>query len=219
MIGDCASPDSLERINRLTFQANISIDNLALGPVSRAYKGITPSIIKTGASNFFKNMALPAIFISDILVLDTEQASITAARFFTNTTFGLFGLFDVASKTHDLDIKTNDIGLSLAHYGLYPGQMIQLPLIGPSNIRHSTGIIGSSIIESVALAAVGLTPPVALGYAAWKIIDVRASVDGALKIRDELALDKYTFTNSLWCQNRESQLGLSNSDNWDDWEE
>ena len=88
--------------------------------------------------SFVDNLVEPRIFINDLLQVRLNSAGITFARFLMNTTVGIGGLFDPASK-HNLPRQTGDFGQTLYMYGVGDGPYLVLPFFGPSNLRDGIG--------------------------------------------------------------------------------
>ena len=63
---------------------------------------------------------------------------LTVDRFLINSTLGVLGLVDVASKLGFPDHE-EDYGQTLAVWGVPSGPYIVLPLLGPSTIRDAVG--------------------------------------------------------------------------------
>lgn len=133
--------DPLEPINRRIYYFNYYLDKYLLIPVVNTYEYVTPGFLQKGVSNFFSNLQEINTFINSLLQFEGRKATITLARFSINTTLGLFGLFDVASKL-DLPKEYEDFGLTLAKYGVKDGPYLVLPALGPSNLRDGVGKLG-----------------------------------------------------------------------------
>lgn len=130
--------DPLEPFNRRMYCFNYYADKYVLMPAVHAYEFVTPKIAQKGVSNFFSNLQEINTFVNSLLQFEGRKATITLVRFGINSTLGIFGLFDVASKLH-LPKQYEDFGLTLAKYGVGNGPYLVLPLLGPSNLRDATG--------------------------------------------------------------------------------
>lgn len=130
--------DPLEPLNRRVYYFNYYLDKYILIPAVNTYEYITPEFVQKGVSNFFGNLQEINTFLNSLLQFEGKKATITLARFGINSTFGVLGLFDVASAL-ELPKTYEDFGLTLAKYGIGNGPYLVLPGFGPSNLRDTTG--------------------------------------------------------------------------------
>lgn len=204
--GEGANPrDPIEPVNRVVYQFNDTVDRAVLKPVAQGYRAITPEPVRTGVSNFFGNLADPWIGVNQILQGKFEAGATDLMRFVTNTTFGIVGIFDVASEG-GMAKHNEDFGQTLGVWGLDTGPYLVLPLFGPSNVRDGVG----RFVDSV-----GYMPwrgPKLLGednYVAWRnaltatdLINTRANLLDATNVMEEAALDRYSFVRDAYLQRR-----------------
>lgn len=152
--------DPLEPFNRRIYSFNYYADKYVMIPAVEAYEFIMPKIAQKGVSNFFANLQEINTFINSLLQFEGRKATITLVRFGINTTLGILGLFDVASKLK-LPKQYEDFGLTLAKYGVGNGPYLVLPLLGPSNLRDATGklagIATTSTIDPYSKVGVNVT--------------------------------------------------------------
>lgn len=133
------SDDPLEPFNRAMYTFNDKLDRYFLKPVAKGYRAVVPSPARKGVSNFFSNLREPIVFVNDALQGKFKHAAGDLGRFVTNTTIGIFGLFDVA--THfGLDRHNEDFGQTLGVWGVKEGPYLVLPFFGPSNFRDGIGL-------------------------------------------------------------------------------
>ena len=139
--------DPWEGFNRGMYRFNAGFDRYVFLPAVAAYALVTPDIVENSISNFFNNLFELNNLTNAILQLKPKATVQTTGRILVNTTVGLVGLFDVATKLgiyeHD-----EDIGQTLGHYGVGNGPYMILPILGPSNLRDMTGNIGDSLTFS-----------------------------------------------------------------------
>ena len=129
--------DPGESFNRKIHVANRGLDRIALRPASQVYQ-IIPKPVRAGVSNFASNLKVPGMIFNDIIQLKLLDASSNSARLIMNTTIGIGGIFDPASNL-GLPEKYSDFGETLHVWGVGEGPYIELPLFGPSTIRHTLG--------------------------------------------------------------------------------
>lgn len=139
--------DPWEGFNRGMYTFNAGFDEYVLLPVVRAYETITPNFIEDRVSNFFSNISDIRNLLNAVLQLKGEQSAQTFARLVYNTTFGIVGLWDPATAM-GLPQQREDFGLTLGYYGVGPGPFLVLPLLGPSNLRDTTGLVTDSLAFS-----------------------------------------------------------------------
>jgi phospholipid-binding lipoprotein MlaA len=130
--------DPAEPTNRAIFEGNQWVDRNALQPVARGYQAYVPGDVRDSLHNFSSNLKGPVILVNDVLQGNVSRAWNTTQRFVVNTTVGGAGLFDVASDW-DLPAHEADFGQTLGVWGVGPGPAVQLPLLGPSNLRDTVG--------------------------------------------------------------------------------
>ncbi len=141
-----AAPDPWQGMNRAIYTFNAKFDRAVFLPVIRGYEFVTPEIARTGVSNFFSNLGEIRNFINAVLQLKLEKAAHTASRFVWNSTLGIAGLIDVASGM-ELPQRKEDFGQTLGHYGVGTGPYLVLPILGPSNLRDTAGLVTDTAID------------------------------------------------------------------------
>lgn len=132
--------DPIEGFNRGVYRFNAGFDKYVFLPVVGAYEAILPDFVEDRISNFFNNIFEITNFTNALLQLKPEATGGTLVRFVVNSTVGLLGLFDVAEKMGIYEYE-EDFGQTLGHYGVSSGPYIVLPILGPSNLRDTTGVV------------------------------------------------------------------------------
>lgn len=130
--------DPWEPFNRRMFAFNEGVDKALLEPIARGYRAVTPRIARTGLSNLLANLGAPATFANELLQGEVGRAGNTAARFTVNTTVGVVGLWDPATRL-GLSATKEDFGQTLGRWGVASGPYLFLPLRGPSTLRDTAG--------------------------------------------------------------------------------
>lgn len=131
--------DPLEQWNRRVYHFNYRFDQWVFLPVVKGYTKVTPHFLRKGVSNFFSNLGEIPTLVNSMLQLKGHRAMETTARILFNTTFGLAGVWDPATKM-GLAKNNEDFGQTLGYYGVPHGPYLMLPLLGPSNVRDTGGI-------------------------------------------------------------------------------
>ncbi|MDY0249871.1 MAG: VacJ family lipoprotein [Pseudomonas sp.] len=132
--------DPLEQWNRRVYHFNYRFDQWVFLPIVNGYTKVTPHFVRTGVSNFFSNLGEIPTLINSTLQLKGQRSMETTARILFNTTFGLAGVWDPATKM-GLTKNNEDFGQTLGYYGVPHGPYLMLPLLGPSNARDTGGIV------------------------------------------------------------------------------
>lgn len=132
--------DPWEGFNRAMFGVHRAVDNAVLEPVARGYRAVTPRPVRTGVTNFLRNLRGPVILANDVLQGEFKRAGTTAGRFAINSTIGVVGLFDPASSM-GLERHDEDFGQTLGVWGVPSGPYLFIPLLGPTTIRDGGGRI------------------------------------------------------------------------------
>jgi phospholipid-binding lipoprotein MlaA len=141
--------DPLEPVNRFMFGVNDVVYFWVLKPVLRAYVYAVSPEARTGIRNFFHNLATPARLVNCILQGKNAEADIELQRFAINTVAGALGLGDPARERWGLKPVEEDLGQTLAVYGLGDGIYLVWPLLGPSTLRDSVGMVGDAFLDPV----------------------------------------------------------------------
>jgi len=128
--------DPWESWNRGVYKVNDKLDRAVAKPVARGYVRVVPQPIRTGVSNFFSNLRMPTTLINDMLQGKFSAAGTDLGRLLLNTTVGLGGILDPATSA-GLDHNHEDFGLTFGHWGVHAGPFVELPILGPSDLRDA----------------------------------------------------------------------------------
>lgn len=194
--------DPYESFNRKVYQFNSDFDKALGKPVAQAYVRYIPGGVRTSVSNFFSNLWEPSSMLNALLQGKVSKAVSTATRFFLNSTVGVLGLFDVASKLGVME-QEEDLGQTLAVWGIADGPYLMMPFLGPTNVRDFTGLVTEWYTTDLV--------PILFEDEAWvaivglRLLDSRASVLG-LDETLELQIDPYIFLREGYRQSRMTQI-------------
>ena len=134
--------DPYESFNRAIFDFNMTFNDVIGQPVAKGYKIVFPQPVRTGINNFFNNLSDPLSSLNSFLQGNVEDGLSSFMRFAINSTFGLFGLLDIATPA-GLEKINEDFGQTLFKWGVWKeSNYIVLPFLGPYTTR---GLIGSSV--------------------------------------------------------------------------
>ncbi len=194
--------DPFEPVNRKVYQFNYSIDKAITKPIAKTYSKYTPSVVRQGVRNFFKNLGMISTTLNNIFQLKLHKTPDDILRFTLNTTVGVGGLFDVASR---LGIPKNneDFGQTLGHWGVSPGPYLMIPFIGPHTLRDALGRPLDIVANPV--SSLINDPSVTYPLAALQITDTRARLLTVTEIVDQ-QFDPYMFIRDNYLKRREALI-------------
>jgi phospholipid-binding lipoprotein MlaA len=216
----CATPqaarhndlrDPWEGWNRGTQSFNDGLDDYLMKPLAQGYQYIAPSFVDRGVTNFFSNVDDIGVTINDFLQLKYKQGGMDASRFLVNTTVGVAGFIDVASKLN-LPKHNEDFDQTLGTWGVPSGPYLVLPLFGPSTPRGVGGLVGDTATNPLSYLGAG----VGAGTYGLRMTDFRADNLSATKIADEASVDRYEFIRNAYFQQRNYLLHDGNPPEEDD---
>ncbi|MDA5195061.1 MlaA family lipoprotein [Govanella unica] len=194
--------DPLEPLNRATFDFNMTMDRFLLKPVSDAYRWVVPSPIRRGISNVLDNLQSPLIFANDLLQGEFDRGGVTLARFITNSTVGVAGIFDPAAKW-GLEKHKEDLGETFAVWGVGEGFYLVLPFFGPSNPRDALGVTAEFFGDPVSLLLENNNlKEVSYARTGLEVVDFRLRYDENIKALKRTEGDLYVLMRTAYRQNR-----------------
>ena len=203
--------DPMEGWNRGVQNFNDRLDDYVMKPIATGYKKVTPTPVDKGITNFYNNVEDVTVIGNDLLQFKMKQTGQDIGRLLVNSTVGLAGFVDVASKMN-LPKHNEDFDQTLAKWGVPSGPYVVLPMMGPSTPRGIFGIAGD-----VASNPINWINPMAgyawgsgwraidwaiLGSGALRMTDQRADLLSASKIMDEASVDRYEFIRNAYFQQR-----------------
>ncbi len=206
-LGGCASPhhnpkDPFESFNRGMYRFNDAVDKSVLKPAAHGYNAIMPSAAKTAVTNFFSNLDDVTVTLNDLLQFKIVQGITDFERVLFNSTFGIFGLIDVATSM-GLEKHNEDFGQTLGYWGIRSGPYLVLPFFGPSSVRDGIGLYADS--QTSMLKEVEHIPTRNQMYA-LNTVSTRANLLDEEKIVDEASIDPYSFRRDAYLQHRQSRV-------------
>ena len=193
--------DPAEPVNRAVFGANQFIDRNALKPVAAGYSTYVPGGVRRSVHNFVGNLGEPAVAVNDLLQGNVSRAWNTTQRFVINSTAGGAGLFDVASDLNRPGHQA-DFGQTLGVWGVGPGPAVQLPLLGPSNVRDSVGTVAGILANPLGFIPGGAITAITATGTGLGVIDGRALLIPTTDGLEQSSLDYYATLRSISTQRR-----------------
>jgi len=188
--------DPWEGFNRAVFRFNMTLDRWILKPVAKGYDAVLPDPVQKGVGNFFDNIGEVGNIANDVFQWKWKQAGNDTGRLLTNSTLGLFGIFDVASKFGLDENDGEDVGQTFEKWGVKSGPYLVLPIFGPSTVREAISMPVDYVLDPVTYV-----DPVEAKYglSATRIVDERADL---LDIEDLASGDLYLFVREAYLQRR-----------------
>ena len=225
--------ECFEKFSRGTLKFNMALDKAIFKPVAKGYRAL-PVPIRKGSSNFVDNLRSLLTLSNNVLQGDIKGAANTAGRFAVNTTVGILGIFDPASKM-GLDKKSReDFGQTLGVWGADTGCYFVLPVLGPTTARDAVGMIGNVFIDPVYQVTHNTETDMVVGndnlqehnyfyYRGADAVDFRSKNIESIESLQNNSIDFYASVKSLYLQNRAQKISnvpIADKEQDDsDWEE
>ncbi len=191
--------DPWESYNRTVDRFNEEVDRYAGIPLAKGYRAVTPEVVDRGVSNFFGNLLDVNSAVNNLLQLKIDRTASDITRVLLNSTVGLLGFFDVASGLN-LPSYKEDFGQTLGYWGVGSGPYFVLPILGPSSVRDTLGLIADVMINPLTLA--NLTATESLVTTSLYYVDKRADLLEAVDLLKDAAIDPYAFMRDSYLQQR-----------------
>jgi phospholipid-binding lipoprotein MlaA len=195
--------DPWESFNDKTFYFNFNLaDHYAIKPAAKVWSRL-PDHLRESLANAFYNLAMPRRFVNKVFQGRLPSAGIELTRFVVNTTVGVAGFFDVASRL-GLEKSDADSGETFAVYGVKPGPYLVLPLLPPLDVRDAFGFAADSFMDPLSWFVTPLGADI--GRAAAQRINERAN---NMKLYDDVedsSLDLYAAVRNGYLQRRRKAI-------------
>ena len=190
--------DPNEQFNRGVLRGN----QVVLDPVANVVKA-APAPVLNRVRDLDDNLQEPRIFANDVLQGRFAAAGITLRRFVFNSTFGLAGLFDVATPG-GLPRQTGDFGQTMFVWGVPAGPYVVRPYYGPSTQRDAIGGAVDTIGDPLGWVVGGILVgwPWSVGTGAVSAV----AHLGQWKEAENASIDFYAFLRSDFYQTRRADL-------------
>jgi phospholipid-binding lipoprotein MlaA len=203
--------DPYENVNRVIFDANMSIDKYFFEPVVEGYRWVLPTFVRTGISNVLRNLKSPLIMANDLLEGNPERFGDTFGRFLMNTVLGLGGLIDVGTSAK-IPYHDADFGMTLAVWGVGSGPYLVLPLLNSSDPRDGIAYGIESYADPLSIELrvhdMGEGNYARLGVG---LVSERAKHIDDIDELKRSSLDFYATVRSLYWQSRNADIEAAKS--------
>ena len=225
--------ECFEKFSRGTLKFNQGLDRAIFKPIAKGYRAL-PVPIRSGTSNFVGNLRSLLTFTNNILQGDFRGAGNTAGRFTINTTVGILGIFDPASKMGFEKKSREDFGQTLGVWGADTGCYFVLPILGPTTTRDALGLVGNVFIDPVYQLTHNTETDIVVGndnlqehnyyyYKGTDAVDFRSKNIESIDSLEKNSIDFYASVKSLYLQNRSQKISNSpisdKGQDDSDWEE
>jgi phospholipid-binding lipoprotein MlaA len=192
--------DPFERYNRTIYGFNRALDVHIALPLARGYVKVIPQPLRHGVYNFLTNLSYSRTVINDTLQGKFKAAGSDVVRLTVNTVVGL-GFFDPATAL-GLELRDEDFGQTLGYWGVPPGPFFMLPVLGPSSIRDTIGLVPD---EYTTARHYVNDSGMEWGILAVDLLDSRASLLDTEQLLKQ-SYDEYGLVRSAWLQRRNYQV-------------
>jgi len=195
------SYDPWEKWNRKVHGFNNAVDRTIAKPLAKAYQKVVPRPVRLGVGNFFNNLGQPVNVINALLQGQPSQAWSSLGRFLINSTVGIGGVFDPATRSNIAN-KSEDFGQTLGVWGWKRSRYLELPLFGPRTVRDTFGLVGDGPLSPIRQVENDRTRVFLQGL---QLVDVRTQLFAVDSLR-EGAADEYALVRDSWLQRRNYQI-------------
>lgn len=197
--------DPLEGWNRGVFWLNDKLYFYLMKPVARGYR-VVPRPIRKSVSNFFSNLSSPVRMVNTALQFKFADFGRETTRFLVNSTVGLGGLIDAADKWGHIPKKDEDFGQTLGVYHVGQGPYLILPLLGPSSLRDTGGLVVDSFLDPLTYLGRNWSQIDRGGLRAGLVINhLSLDADSYEKIKRD-SIDPYLFMRDAYAQYRVAKI-------------
>ena len=215
--------DCFETVNRAVFAFNQGLDKVFFKPIAKGYRYL-PKPIRSGTGNALNNLSNLVTIPNNILQGQFKEAGLNSLRFSINTTLGIAGIFDVASYYGLNKLDKEDYGQTFGSWGVKEGCYFVLPVLGPTTVRDSVGLIADSFVDPFAHITIRENELLGisgnnLDYFSVKgadAVDFRSDNILNFESLEKNSIDLYSSYKSIYLQDRENKINNSDDDG-DDW--
>ena len=225
--------ECFEKFSRGTLKFNQGLDKAIFKPIAKGYRAL-PVPIRLGTSNVVENLRSLLTLSNNILQGDLKGAGNTAGRFAINTTVGILGVFDPATKIGLQKKSREDFGQTLGVWGAETGCYFVLPVLGPTTVRDTAGLVGNVFVDPVYQLTHNTETDIVVGndnlqehnyyiYKGTDAVDFRSKNIETIDSLEKNSIDFYASVKSLYLQDRQQKILNTNkiieTQDDSDWEE
>lgn len=197
--------DPIEPWNRAMYHVNDKFFLYLAEPVAKGYRAAVPYDFRLMFSNFFKNVATPVRFVSSVLQGDVNKAGSELGSFAINTTLGVFGFGNPAEEVYGISRTEEDLGQTLAKWGIGHGFYVVWPVFGPSSVRDSITFVGDYYLHPISyIDDFGFAEVFGIG-AFWYINGLSFRI-GDYEALKGFSIDPYVAIRNAYVQRRAKEV-------------
>jgi phospholipid-binding lipoprotein MlaA len=189
--------DPWEGWNRAIFKFNYRFDKKVVRPFARGYRDHVAAPVRDGVSRFLDNLENPLNLFNNLLQGKPLRAGSDLLRFAINTTLGIGGFLDPATKL-GLKQSDEDFGQTLGKWGVGTGPYLLLPFLPPKTVRELVGEVPDQRLDPFTYVDDEL---VRYGGKTFDYFELRYRVLGIDDLVDE-AYDPYVFVRNAYLERR-----------------
>ena len=191
------NPDPYEDTNRSFYRFNDALDRHVMKPIAENYVNAVPDPVRGSVTNFFDNLEYLNVILHSFLQGKLGQGISDLTRFVVNSTFGIGGLFDVATDM-GLEEHDEDFGQTMAAWGMDQGAYLYIPFLGPYTARNSPDPASAYFSNPLTYISTLYLLPVTF----LNLVNDRANLLEASEFVNEASIDPYSFTREAYLQQR-----------------
>lgn len=199
---DAVLRDPWEKYNRRIHRFNNLFDRYILRPLAKGYANAVPAPVRSGVSRFFSNLGTPATALNQLLQGHPVHALQSLGRFAVNTTVGIVGVLDPATRMRIPKRDEEDFGQTLATWGWRDSRYLVMPLLGPRTVRDAAAVAADRRLSPLAYVEDGQA---AGALQLLEIVDMRAWLLPMDEAR-RTAYDEYALVRDAWAQRRKQRI-------------
>jgi phospholipid-binding lipoprotein MlaA len=195
--------DPLYYFNYVMYSFNDVLYSAAIKPLATGYKAMVPTPVRKGVNNFFHNLLFPVRFVNNLLQGKIKDAGTEIEIFLINSTIGILGFGQVAQNEFDLYTSNEDLGQTLGSYSIGNGFYLVLPILGPSTLRDTFGLVGDYF-----LTPVNYVEPweLSTGIKTYDTINATSFRLGDYESLKKAAIDPYAAIKNAYIQQRTEKV-------------
>jgi phospholipid-binding lipoprotein MlaA len=193
--------DRLERVNRAVYRFNRGVDRRVVKPLARFYDRAVPPAAERHVRKFFENLHGPSDVLNNLLQGKFRPGFASLGRFLFNSTVGIGGFFDPASKV-GLERHAEDFGQTLAVWGVPSGGYLVVPFLGPGTFRDWGARPVDAWLDVARRVEDSRDRAVLRG---WRVVSDRAALLPAERSLEE-SFDEYALVREAFWQRRRYQI-------------
>lgn len=189
--------------NKGMYHFNDKLYFWVLKPAARGYKWAVPEAARRGVSNFFYNLRFPIRLVGCLLQAKGKAAAGECGRFLMNTTVGVLGFGNPAKKYPSLNPSQEDVGQAFGRWGIGNGFYVVWPILGPSTLRDSVGLVGEYFLDPITYIDSDLA---SMGVRAYDAVNETSFRIGDYEAMKEAAIEPYVAIRNGYIQAREKKI-------------